>query len=1786
MMDRRFIKKLLLVTALVLGAVSSSISAAVAYGDYAGSPTNTILAMNGLATNSGVSNSVDPNTVIVGMRSNGNTDANYTYSLMSAVSSNDAIYLDGVITVSGVATLYAPNGTTLNVVLNGDTVVQSADMHTTTPEGAIPSMLCFYAEQSGRINVYVNHDLTFTGSNSNQTSQSGVRRLSTDLVVTFSGTGQTRFLISDSHKVEFGSLKNTSGSFSDFVDMTSTGKGTKAYVMMDHKDADAGANGCDTVVFQRVTSDDGLPIQNSTYVAVGLNSIFTFITDNVDGSNRENSIRDAGAAAFDVSNTGSGRMVLWLKGSHGQAGSGGSYDDAAFVVRGHVVEDGLGDVSGSRSDSTTWANQVAKHTNLRRQGGYKAYVRVKNDVSRWLAGSNLTEGVFPRGLLVINENASFPALASSSFQYDGSGVAVDLWNDSSSTNCVAYNGIKKNVPVHGFILGVNGELEVGNNLFFDYVGTTTPHLFIPRCSGFTSLNGIMPAGDFGYKLHNPSALIIDGSTAETVLAGMMHGKQTYAATDRNATITLRGTGKIFLRSGTARGTTSDSNVVGSGYGDRLSTYYQQDPNDGTLSLVHTFTICTDVYDGLKVLDSSGTCEAGVYFWDDISKQIVAEDGHVGTNVALGDPATEGFHILDVEAKLTVKTVDDNYRVTQSTQVAGMPQRVLVPSTTTAAGTFNIPSVAIDASGNEFKVWGTPIAHPLQEFAYYPRYQTSSILANAEIELVSTNTDAVMTYLHNDVSRDVYYEGRTWGTYADAAPSIVGGEAAAFQQVASGIGAAYVDQSKVPLVSLYNTQFLVQESFAAAGVRFVVHDSASTPSNTSTLVFYNHGRLLDNDLLGRGRTFVLGSSINYIGDRTSTFRFMQYPTQIFSALNIFWYGNFGAELSLTTAYGQFASGQNQRSNHVLHFGPASYMSLGWTTTVASVSSYPWTNSAGNTNDQRQIAPNARLSFAGENILINGERDRVTPPTGYDENGVLYVNYGGLLTAQSYDLQLFNNENSVYPMAQIDVPLGVRIWGGDSSGVGSMSGLIEFPKDQVVVTRGVEYYNLDLNSIFSNPITSVNSLGLDSSLVVGTQLDLNMITGGIFNGDVRVSWNKVSNNAAFVAARSYDDENDSADSDLLNVDINFLADYFASANDDASYNAGYDASYDASYDEEEFLEELEELLEDVDLRATPSPLVPAAILPTGMLQVSPGQTVNQLRVAGATVASPFHLYVTGDAAGTLGIGRIYEIVSDYFINNGTYDSWAAGAGQHGCIFMDNGGRIGLGARNWNQFSNAAWNLLGKQYVTLYPNGNCVVDLNDDIIVTDNQAIIPTVNFGSDVTDARITFYSQDTHEIRIPSGIELDLSAFGQPTNFDVDESRNSQKIELGGRVRMVFEAGSVLRFPTLSGRNISQAPVLYLNDQSELVFEGTKQINKPSIQYQDLVTKIVGYGQIWVNKNASIKVFNEGLVSVATDALTPKTSVAISLARAGQFLIGDDNNAGGSFYVGNLSNVTYNNNLDTTITFSLIINGPQAQARIGRNAFLGLGVGIVDQTAGNINGYTVKSLYNVDTVTLNVLQGSFIHNELYDGSTPNGSVLAVGPVNHGYFFSLGAGILQNQGLKAYVLGGGNILYGSSTRGTTVPMSILSVEGAAGTNGNYSILGSTEHLYQMNYFPAGTPLCAAFRSRGTVLSFDSNAGASQDDFYNFLRAPEFLSERSSKIVIFGNGDVGSQCPALVYKQGPSNYILRSGAINLASGTGSFNDRAAYGSVVQAQVSGVDVVNNNCLVAAQASILATVS
>jgi len=456
--------------------------------------------------------------------------------------------------------------------------------------------------------------------------------------------------------------------------------------------------------------------------------------------------------------------------------------------------------------------------------------------------------------------------------------------------------------------------------------------------------------------------------------------------------------------------------------------------------------------------------------------------------------------------------------------------------------------------------------------------------------------------------------------------------------------------------------------------------------------------------------------------------------------------------------------------------------------------------------------------------------------------------------------------------------------------------------------------------------------------------------------------------------------------------------------------------------------------------------------------PDTTIDNTSVLTTTLEDGSQILITGT-------GDIAARLRDPVFNSDVTDKLTADLK----IFMNNSARIGLGAANISNTPGQTPNILGgsdadsPNSIQIVPDGNCFVDVNGDLLIAGSKPIVPTPNFGT--AAHTLTFYSETPRNITIASNTTWDLTDFGS-TGSDYVE--NGKQIVFGGQVNLVLEPGAKIRLPMVDPSQISQSAILYFNDKSQIVFQGDQlTVGRPWVG--SLITgtdckrcKILGMGSIWLNKNAAMIINKPALVGIEADYTTPQTDVTFSLQRNAQLLIGTQNTAGGALQIGNMYeggskaepesddldthfpntilNALYGDTEtpftphETTISFTLTVNGEQPLVQIGRQGFFGLAAGVVnkDGAPGTLsigpNGssdypesaWQLQHLYDVDNITLNVTQGTFDHSIITNGDNANCSVMAVSRLAKAFPYSKYL-IKLGPGGQAVVRGGGNLYF---------------------------------------------------------------------------------------------------------------------------------------------------------------------
>lgn len=1567
--------------------------------------------------------------------------------------------------------------------------------------------LIFFAESGKKITVNCDYDLMFAGVYAENT---------TDFIVTFSGAGSTEFILSDHNVANDGTANSMHGATVTFTGY-STGAvlspirsaGTRVYITMDQPESQAVDNGVNKVLFRWkdtvIDAKNPSPGYVETHpnnvvgVVVGMGSFITYLSANKTGTNEiaDSPRNGLGSLAFDPTHRGQGRMFLGLNRDENRAGN---FHDGGVTVCGHYV--------GSFSEPA-----IRTDVRLNVTAGRRAIFRVIDGVDYDNAGTDYDPvDADRRGLLIINQNTTCQQLAADPYQEsllwgvapnDGTfpnlPTGTKYWGDDYSwaqaynNQYVAVSATLGNVlnVRKGFVVGKNGWMDVYHKTFVEHVACDyTYNSQFDRQDMSDHKTNVYSSWDVP-----GSPYFIFRNSSALIIDGLSKTLATDYTYKTNARIVLYGDARVLLR---AAGGAGMGAVDGTDYGPWWN-------NDG--EVMYTFSVDSGKYNGESVTSPNDMLTEAA------GEPVIEVHGPLAT-----------WGRARAQAPARTATVDHSYLDGPSTE----------------KGRMNMATLPTDWAAREYSdfndIAGSHIVRPLTLDGTYEISDSPNMFFNASADFYNVIID------HTDVTKPVNLDPDF------AFPAMIGGEAKVLNEgiwgpysytAADAVGTFEFYQ--YPRVALYDAELDMHENLVASGLRFVGSEKrvdfadadiyGTSANNTSVFRYYDHGDQLDTLLQGHGRVFMLGCAKNLMTNLTTNAVASSAFVDVYRGRNVVSPETPADTIKLSVQstfeglpqdfppFDPIGLEREGKAQHLFLLQRtsvgSSHMELGWTFTVGgdydvpTEGIYPWERRLGTVANQFSIANDtvapATLSVDGNYIYFDGtDGDFVkayVPVTSDTQGSVIFTNHGGrfVATQPTYYDGTFDPSYHGYDCF-IDLPMAYRLWTDEA-----LCGVIDLPKDQVKYGYGFGRQVFPLNTNLTSISTGQGAIG--TRIRTFNTPSVQNVNGTLQTG--RISNDRHSGEEVLLPWRN--------------------------------------RSYDSKYVPVKSIYAHPELTRFTAIVNQP------ATIPTDCVLFDAGDVVTQLKVAGATIADPLHLLVTGSNAG-FGAAIVREVVSipTNIPTANNHATTVRGEGAHGAIFLQNGGSIGLGARWWNEHSKNAWNNLGKDYVTIIPDSDGTVIVNSDLIVSDPVAIVPTSNFG--VTDAkyqRVSFYSDDAVEIRIPSGSGLDLSAFGQVVGA------KQQQIEIGGKIRLIFEPGSTLRFP--SSVYSTEAPILYLNDEAELVFEGTDEIQKG--RHADLAAanadkvKIVGMGQIWVNKDAKIKVMNTASVAVQSDQYTMETDLLISIQRQGDFEIGTEQVAGGAFEVGNSTDL----GVEAKVSFELKINGSKARFAIDREGFLGFGVGVINKIDDKANGtaviannptdnldgtltwnpattsgWEVQALYNVHSVIVDVTKGTFDHSNIYDGSDRRASLIAVGPVNE-YSGVEGLYKFNIADPKASrVLGGGNVMYLSPVDASTgyagkanVNMWKYADAAPRATSGDmYSIVGSTPILLQhaMANFTAAT--ITALPSGGrTFETTVAETGAT--DFFTYLSSIKY-SELNNQMVSLGFAE----------------YLLRIGYVNSSS------------------------------------------
>jgi hypothetical protein len=370
------------------------------------------------------------------------------------------------------------------------------------------------------------------------------------------------------------------------------------------------------------------------------------------------------------------------------------------------------------------------------------------------------------------------------------------------------------------------------------------------------------------------------------------------------------------------------------------------------------------------------------------------------------------------------------------------------------------------------------------------------------------------------------------------------------------------------------------------------------------------------------------------------------------------------------------------------------------------------------------------------------------------------------------------------------------------------------------------------------------------------------------------------------------------------------------------------------------------------------------------------VDQLIVRGARIGDP----------ATIRIGQGGNVRELIFA-----DSCRKGEAAVGVIVLEDDGIVGLGSAHTNVDSLYGSVVLGNNGITIVANGDGRVHLNEDIVINNVCHIVRGPDFAS---NDRLLIESDCCRTILVKSSGILDLGTF-----------TGGGTIQLGGEVKLVLEPGAVVNWGTCTLQLLDNAGIVLKPASPDAM-----SLEDPTDLHalDDLRVKFIGgtdssgAGQgtlilddcsyCIVNENAFLGV-ETGSTGTTCGMCNGYTNLKIELRKKARFMIGSCLGLGGAFQVGDTCCTATNR----SITFELNINGNDAQFYIGQGAFVGFGAVIASKLPGFVpNEWFVGKAGNVTLLRIEIVNGVFSHNVIWDGNLPQttdaylvGSLLAIG-----------------------------------------------------------------------------------------------------------------------------------------------------------------------------------------------------
>ncbi len=302
---------------------------------------------------------------------------------------------------------------------------------------------------------------------------------------------------------------------------------------------------------------------------------------------------------------------------------------------------------------------------------------------------------------------------------------------------------------------------------------------------------------------------------------------------------------------------------------------------------------------------------------------------------------------------------------------------------------------------------------------------------------------------------------------------------------------------------------------------------------------------------------------------------------------------------------------------------------------------------------------------------------------------------------------------------------------------------------------------------------------------------------------------------------------------------------------------------------------------------------------------------------------------------------------------------------------------------------------------------------------------------------------------------------------------------------------------------------------------------------DVRRTIVGDMVIELTDNSVMSIVNKALVGVETDPDNgiDETNVTFKILDNARLEIGNQETIGGGLQVGNAfgkANLLNDpSRADNVINITFELDGPGATLEIGRQGYLGFGVGIDGNQTTLPNFWGLSSLTNVTSVTLNLKQGQLLHNQIASSLNQKGALLALGESSDGYTINIDQ--------DNFVISGGANL-ASMIQANRIHPTVQTVAGPIDPGGirNRTVeepatefdefYGPPKGIYKSLTFSLNRMMVGILSS--SLMLFDTNktplsSDATQEQTFEFLQVADYTEQgrkRASINVLDGQLTIG--------------------------------------------------------------------